>query len=208
LTLYSSEHIEDIAVLARQVREKITKFSFKYKDVSYDAKNDATKVTNDGIILLSKSLPNLKFFELPGTWLITDDGLIGLIQNCSQMRSIEVTGTSGNGGVIEGKALDQLRAHPEWVPGLKSLLLVDNEKSKVFMTAMREMSRARPELTISLVSRSEEKNYGDWDLKESSKHFRNGRKSTAKPKSKVYKPYTGGFKPYTGGQYGPFYGRW
>jgi hypothetical protein len=66
---------------------------------------------------------------------------------------------------------------------------------------MREMSRARPELTISLVSRSEEKNYGDWDLKESSKHFRNGRKSTAKPKSKVY-------KPYTGGRYGPFYGRW
>jgi hypothetical protein len=78
----------------------------------------------------------------PGTQLITDDGLIGLIQNCSLMKNLKVSGTSGGGRRIEGNAHNELRAHPEWVPGLKSLKLVDNEKSKVFMTAMREMSRA------------------------------------------------------------------
>ncbi|CAJ0548580.1 Ff.00g021930.m01.CDS01 [Fusarium sp. VM40] len=203
----TDEHIEEIALLTRRVREKITHFSFKYTDVSYDAKNDAKQVTNHGIILLSKSLPNLKVLELPGTKLITDDGLIGLFQNCSQMKNLEVSGSSYGGGPIEGNALDELRAHPEWVPGLKSLKLVDNESNKVFMTAMKEMSRARPALAISLVSRSEEKNYGDWDLEVSSKHFKNGRKSSAKPRGDRFMSQDFGLYG-GGGRYGSFYGRY
>ncbi|KAM0213200.1 hypothetical protein ACHAPA_003205 [Fusarium lateritium] len=208
----TDEHIEDIAVLARQVREKITQFSFKYTDVSYTAKNNATGVTDKGLIHLAKSLPNLKVLELPGTRLITDDGLTGFFQNCPQMKSLEVTGSSGSGGSsLVGKAFDELRQHPEWVPGLKSLIVVDNEQSKVFMKAMREMSKTRSTLAVSLVSRHESKNYGDWDLEENSKHFKNGRKSSAKPRGKRFKSPE--WDPYADdGKYGPsfrpFFGRW
>jgi hypothetical protein len=105
------------------------------------------------------------------------------------MRSLEVTGASGGRGRIEGKALDELRGHPELVPALKSLILVDNEQNKVFMKAMREMSKARPALTISLVSKSETKNYGDWDLEGGSTHYKNGRKSSTKPRGKRFKSW-------------------
>ncbi|KIL84857.1 hypothetical protein FAVG1_11727 [Fusarium avenaceum] len=186
---------------------KTVSFGSQFVLTDYDAKNDAKQVTNHGIILLSKSLPNLKVLELPGTKLITDDGLIGLFQNCSQMKNLEVSGGSYSGGPIEGNALDELRAHPEWVPGLKSLKLVDNESNKVFMTAMKEMSKARPALAISLVSRSEEKNYGDWDLEVSSKHFKNGRKSSAKPRGDRFMSQDFGLYG-GGGRYGSFYGRY
>jgi hypothetical protein len=171
--------------------------------VSYDAKNDAKDVTNKGIIRLVKSLPNLTVLELPGTRLITDDGLIGLIHNCFQMRGLEVSGMSGGGSLIEGKALDELREHPEFVPALKSLILADKEQSKDFMKAMREMSKARPALAVSLVSRSETKNYGDWDLEERSTHYKNGRKSSAKPRGKRFK--SPDFNPW---EFKSFYGRW
>lgn len=173
-------------MLTRRVREKITHFTFKYTDVSYDAKNDAKQVTNHGVILLSKSLPNLKVLELPGTTLITDEAVIALIQNCPQMKSIEVAG-SRYGGLVEGKALDELREHPEFVPGLKSLILENNEGSKVFMKALREMSKARPALEISLVSRTQTKSYGDWCLEENATHYKNGRKSLKKPSGKRFK---------------------
>ncbi|KAJ4266062.1 hypothetical protein NW762_004035 [Fusarium torreyae] len=200
----TDEHIDDIAVLARQ---------FNYTDVSYDAKNDARGVTNEGAIRLAKALPNLKIVELPGTGRISDEGLIGFFKNLPHLRTLEVTGCGRNfisGSDVTGRAFDELRQHPEWVPNLKSLIVKDRQNDKEFVKSVRELGKERGTLMISLVSRHEEKNYGDWDLEESSTHYKKGRKQSEKPKNKRFAspemdPFL--FGKWGGGGYGPW-GKW
>ncbi|KAF5672565.1 hypothetical protein FHETE_3699 [Fusarium heterosporum] len=172
----TDEHIEDLSLLARLVCKKITHFTFNYSDVSYDAKNDAAAVTDKGLVRLSKLLPNLRVLKLQGTRLITDDGLVSALKNFWGLRSLEVTGLTGGCSPISGEAFRVLREHVEYAPALQSLLLVNGESSKDFMKAMREMGRARPQLVVSLVSTSEEKKWGDWELRRISSHFKNGRR--------------------------------
>ncbi|KAJ4135115.1 hypothetical protein NW768_004732 [Fusarium equiseti] len=172
----TDEHIEDIAVLARQVREKITQLSFRYSYVSYEAKNDARAVTNQGAIRLTKVLPNLKVLKLQGTAEITDEGIAAFLKGLPNLQILEVTGTIGMSKMPSGKLFDEFRRHPGWAPDLRSLAIKDNESDKVFMKSMREMSRSRPDLAISLVNKSEEKRWGDWKLTSTSKDFQKGRK--------------------------------
>lgn len=44
------------------------------------------------------------------------------------------------------------------------------------MNSMRELGKARPAMTIELVSVSEEKKWGDWELVKSWTKYKNGRK--------------------------------
>ncbi|RFN46295.1 hypothetical protein FIE12Z_9449 [Fusarium flagelliforme] len=176
----TDEHIEDIAVLARPVREKITQLSFRYSDVSYDAKNDARAVTNQGALRLTKILPNLKVLKLQGTAEITDEGIAAFLKNLSSLQMLEVTGTIGMSNKPSGRVFDEFRQHPEWAPDLRSLAVKDNESDKVFMKSMREMSKLRPSLIVSLVSRSQEKKWGDWELTSTTKDFGNGRKMSTR----------------------------
>ncbi|KAF4992799.1 hypothetical protein FGRMN_6901 [Fusarium graminum] len=171
----TDEHIEDLSVLGRLVREKITHFTFNYTDVSYDAKNDAAAVTNKGLIRLSQILPNLRVLALRGTRLITDDGLIGALKNFRTMRSFEVTGTTGGCSAVSGQVFHTIREDALFAPALENLLLIDGESSTDFMKAMRAMSRARPYMIVSLIRTSEEKKWGDWEMRKITKRYRNGR---------------------------------
>jgi hypothetical protein len=127
--------------LARQVRDKITEFTFKYTDISYTAKNDATAVTNQGALRLSEALPNLKIVKLPATREITDEGIAAFLKNLPKLKSLEVSGASGGSGDVTGKVFDELLEHAEWAPGLKNLFVLDREQNKDFMKSMRAMSK-------------------------------------------------------------------
>jgi len=48
------------------------------------------EITDDGLINLAKSCPNLQSINLDGCWKITDDGLIKLAQSCPNLQSINL----------------------------------------------------------------------------------------------------------------------
>ncbi|KAH7175880.1 hypothetical protein EDB81DRAFT_706042 [Dactylonectria macrodidyma] len=174
----TDDHIDDLLVLAKPVLQKIVKFIFTYKDVSYGAKNTAKDLTNEAVIRLAQACPSLKIVQLPGTHL-NDDGLLGLLKNCDKLTIVELTGTSGTKREkSSGKALDELREHPEWVPKLKQLSLEEKEDNKLFMKAMRALTKERIGLTVVLVTRNEYKKWGDWELEERRETYKKGRKQS------------------------------
>ena len=61
------------------------------------------------------------------------------------------------------------------MPNLEKLILPRNENAK-FMKAMRAATKEWDELTVQLVSISETKKWGDWDLEKMSQEFNKGRK--------------------------------
>lgn len=177
----TDDHIDDIIALGSPICKKIWYFTFAFEDVSYGAKNDAKALTNDAVVRLSKSCPSLKTVQLQGTAHVTDDGLLGLFQNCPNLTSVEVTYVTRNHtGGLTGRALDELREHPEWAPKLKKLILGESEHNKVFMKAMRALTRERTGLTVTLVSRSERKRWGDWELEETRESYKKGRVARAR----------------------------
>ncbi|KAF4963913.1 hypothetical protein FSARC_8107 [Fusarium sarcochroum] len=172
----TDDHIDDILVLARQVREKITQFIFCYGDVSYDAK----ALTNEAVVRLAKGLPKLRVFYLPGANEVGDQGLLGFLENCPDLRSVEITFTSNasSGGTrISGKVFEQWQQHPEWAPGLKQLIMFGDPENREFMKPLRELGKQREGLVITFLVRQEEKKYRDWQLAEYPKaHYQKGRK--------------------------------
>jgi len=118
----------------------------------------------------------LKVLKPQGTAEITDEGIAAFLKNLSSLQILEVTGTIGMSETPSGKLFDEFRQHPEWAPDLRSLSVKDNESDKVFMKSMREMSKSRPGVTVSLVDKSEEKKEGDWRLTSTTKDFLNGQK--------------------------------
>lgn len=172
----SSDHIDDILALGSPICKKIVHFIFIYEDVGYGARNNAQSLTNEAVVRLGKSCPNLKKVQLQATSHVTDDGLLGLFQNCPNLTSVELTGTSrGSGDNLSGMALDELREHPEWVPKLKKLILGEGEHNKLFMKAMRALTKERPGLTVTLLQRHEVKKWGDWELEETKIEYKKGR---------------------------------
>ena len=153
---------------------------FQYGDVSYDAHNSAQSLTDDAIVRLAKACPSLKIVQLQATSRITDDGLLGFFKNCPKLTSIELTGTSrGGGNFLSGKALEELRENPEWVPKLKKLIVGEREDNTRFMKVMRTLTKEREGLTVSLLQRDEVKKWGDWELEETKTDYKKGRKQSA-----------------------------
>ncbi|KFH45552.1 hypothetical protein ACRE_036380 [Hapsidospora chrysogenum ATCC 11550] len=75
---------------------------------------------------------------------INDHGLLGLFQDCPNLNSVEVTGHSrGIQDAVAGRALDELREHPERAPKLRKLILGEGESNKVFMKAMHALTKER-----------------------------------------------------------------
>lgn len=163
-------------VLAVQVRKKIANFIFKYSDVSYDAKNDAKGLTNAGVIRLAEGLPNLKQVMLPSASNVTDDGLIGLLKNCPKLTTVEVSGHSGYHATFSDKAMTKLQENPHWAPKLKSLIIGETDSNKEFMKAMRACTKERDKLVVTLITRSEVKKWGDWELESIAHDYKKGRK--------------------------------
>ncbi|KAH7124723.1 hypothetical protein EDB81DRAFT_699151 [Dactylonectria macrodidyma] len=176
----TDDHIDDILALGSSVYQKITHFVFIYEDVSYGARNNAQSLTSEAVVRLAKACPNLRRVQLQATSSITDDGLLGLFENCPNLISVEVTGASRSSGhSLSGKALDELRENPEWVPKLKKLTLGEGEHNRVFMKAMRALTKERTGLTVTLLQRHEVKKWGDWELEEIKTDYKKGRLQSA-----------------------------
>ncbi|KAF6528649.1 hypothetical protein BFJ70_g16283 [Fusarium oxysporum] len=174
--LLTDDHIDDILALGSPVCEKIVQFIFEYEDVGYGARNNAESLTNEAVVRLGKSCPNLKKVQLQATCRVTDDGLLSFFENCPNLTSVELTGTSrGSRDKLFGQALDQLREHQEWAPKLKKLILGEDERNKLFMNAMRSLTKERPGLTVTLLQRHEVKKWGDWELEETKMVYKKGR---------------------------------
>ncbi|EWZ99771.1 hypothetical protein FOWG_00170 [Fusarium oxysporum f. sp. lycopersici MN25] len=175
----TDDHIDDILVMARPVREKIWRFDFKFIDVSYDAKNGARDVTDEAVVRLAKGLPSLRTVLLPSANRVNDKGFLALVSHCPDLRLPELTAAStGSLGStkLSPKALQELCAHPEWAPGLKQLVITTDEENKEFMKAMHALGKQREKLVTTLLSRSEEKKWGDWEISTISNHYMKGRK--------------------------------
>lgn len=142
--------------------------------MSYRAQNGAHSLTSEAVVRLAKACPNLNKVQLQAASNVTDDGLRGLFEKCPNLISVEVTGAS-SGSRISGQLLDELREKPEWVPKLKNLIVGETEENKVFMKAMRALTKERTGLTVTLLHREEVKNGGDWELEERKAHYKNGR---------------------------------
>ncbi|KAF5534535.1 major facilitator superfamily transporter [Fusarium mexicanum] len=129
----TDDHIDDILVLSRQVREKIWQFIFYFSDVSYTAKNGAKDLTNEAVIRLAKGLPNLRTVSLPSAERVGDVGFLALISNCPDLRLLEISPairSTLNAVNITAKAFDEFCEHPEWFPGLKQIVISDDESNK------------------------------------------------------------------------------
>ncbi|RBR14796.1 hypothetical protein FVER53590_03593 [Fusarium verticillioides] len=175
----TDDHIDDILVLSRQVREKIWQFIFNFSDVSYTAKNGARDLTNEAVIRLAKGLPNLRTVSLPSANKVGDAGFLSLISNCRDLRLLEITPSSTNSyGLTKttAKALDEFCEHPEWAPGLKQIIITNDEQNKDFMKSMRALSKQREKLVVTLLDRSKEKKWGDFEITTIPEHFMKGRK--------------------------------
>ncbi|KAH7179297.1 uncharacterized protein B0J16DRAFT_387130 [Fusarium flagelliforme] len=144
-----------------------------------DAKNGARDVTNQAIVRLAKALPNLRTVSLPSANKVSDEGFLALISNNPNLKLLEITPSatrSSSLAKISSKALDEFCAHPEWAPDLKQILLENNESNKEFMKSMRELSKQREKLVVTLLERWEEKKWGDFDIHTRPMHYLKGRK--------------------------------
>ncbi|KAF5685228.1 hypothetical protein FCIRC_3531 [Fusarium circinatum] len=141
--------------------------------------NGARDLTNEAVIRLAKGLPNLRTVSLPSADRVGDAGFLALISNCPDLRLLELTPgnrSSRDAVKITAKAFDGFCEHPEWAPGLKQIVISDDESNKEFMKSMRVLRKQREKLVVTLLDRSEQKKWGDWELTTMSKHYMKGRK--------------------------------
>ncbi|KAK1634690.1 hypothetical protein BDP81DRAFT_395966 [Colletotrichum phormii] len=142
--------------------ERLTSFSFVYHDVDYDATNSAEELTDDDIIKIARACPKLKGFYLPGASGLTEKAFLALCEHCPDLSTLQISKASrGPGNTGHDIVFEALRNHPEWVPKLKELRIA---KMSWTSKVLRELSKARPKLHIILISTSEVKKWGDWQL--------------------------------------------
>ena len=144
------------------VCRSLWKFVFQYSDVSSGAHNHAAHLTEGAVLRLTENCPNLRCVQLQGTKGLTDNALICFFRRCADLTDLEISATSGGGSSLTGTSFDTLRENPDWAPKLIKLR-VNEDKSKLFMKAMRELTRAREQLLVQLVWVSEHKVYRDDD---------------------------------------------
>ncbi|KAH6681052.1 P-loop containing nucleoside triphosphate hydrolase protein [Plectosphaerella plurivora] len=104
---------------------------------------------------------------------VTDAALIALTQHCPKLAEVYLTGAK--------------------------LHLHNIAENKEAMKPLREASKARPDLIIYMVSKSEEKHYGDWEMVTHTDVYFKGRKcpdGKLPKKKRTYNPPNGGFGGY------------
>ncbi|EFQ87528.1 hypothetical protein PTT_16971 [Pyrenophora teres f. teres 0-1] len=166
----ADNHINDILSLGPKVCKILTDFEFDYKDVDYDAHNDAQGITPAALLTFLEASPSLKRISLPGANL-NDDALIGCLAWCDKLTHLEITGSN-----ITAKSFLGAAENPDWAPGLKKLRVPQGNTK--YMQAMRVLGKTRPELTIELVTYREEKKHGSFYLVVRVEKYRKGRKVT------------------------------
>lgn len=176
----SSQHIHELTSIGPRLCGGLTHFEFNFKDVSYDANNSAQELTDKAVIHVTKLCPKLRFVQLQGTSGLQDITLEALF-NCTDISYVELTTHSSHGNSqLDGSALDKLREHPHWGTKLKKLRLPDQDTAcggrDSLTRAVRALTKERDKLLVQLVSVSECKKWGDWELEVSHTNFRKGRK--------------------------------
>lgn len=147
----TSEHINELISKGPRLCHSLTHFEFNFPDVSFTANNSAEEVTDEAIIHLAKSCPNLRFVQLQGTLGLHGPSLEALFDNCADIEHIELTRHLGNAaGQLDGSALDKLRANPHWGTNLKMLRLPDHCES--LKKAVCALTKERKTLLVQLVS--------------------------------------------------------
>lgn len=176
----SSNHIDELLAMGPKVCGNLTDFIFFFGDTSYGAYNGANDMTDEAVVRLAKSCPKLKKIQLQCVPGLTDGALLAFFQHCPNVTSLEISGSSGGGGLdFSGAALDALREQPGWVPSLKKLILPRKSYGETnFTKSMRALSKRREALTVQLVSVSESKKWGDWELERISETYKKGRKQS------------------------------
>ncbi|KAL1871760.1 hypothetical protein Plec18167_006910 [Paecilomyces lecythidis] len=177
------QHINELTLMGPRICKSLTHFEFLFDDVSYDAKNSAEELTDKAIIHLAELCPNLRFVQLQGTSGLQDITLEALFNNCANISHVELTTHSRHGNSrLDGSALDKLREHPHWGTKLKKLRLPSQDTRcdgrDSFTRAVRALTKERNKLLVQLVSVSEVKKWGDWELEVYHTNFRKGRKQT------------------------------
>jgi hypothetical protein len=181
--LPSSQHIYELTSVGPRLCRSLTHFEFHFEDVSYDAENSAQELSDQAVIHLTKLCPKLRFVQLQGTSGLQDITLEALFKNCADISYVEITTHTRDGNSrLDGSALDQLREHPRWGTKLK-LLRLPNQDTKCdgrdsLTGAVRALTKERDKLLVQLVSVSELKKWGDWELEVWHTNFRKGRKQS------------------------------
>jgi hypothetical protein len=164
--------------MGSRVCEKLTDFMFAETDVSYDAHNDI-KVTDQTVVRLAKSCPNLKVVQLQGIYGMPDAVLLTFLRYCPNLTSLELSGVAQK---FSADAFLEIQDHPEWTPKLKSLLLTAREggdkESKAYMKEMRNLTRQRHGLVVTLVDTMEVKKWGDWEQEITKINYKKGREQS------------------------------
>ncbi|KAL2289489.1 hypothetical protein FJTKL_01760 [Diaporthe vaccinii] len=93
----TSKHIQDLLAMGPSICEKLWEFEFIYDDVTYDAHNSATDLTNAAIELIAQSCPSLRRVKLPGTCGLTHETLAALFEDCPNLSEVEIAGASRGG---------------------------------------------------------------------------------------------------------------
>lgn len=170
----SSRHIDDILALGSSVCGNLLEFEFCFKDVSYDARNDAWGVTTEGLVRLARACPGLTRVQLQRTTKIKDAALLAFVEHCPDLVSLEITDGPGQEHSFTERAFDELREHPDWADELDELI-ISHGGSRRSMKALRRLGRRRQGLTITMVGLCEEKKWGDWELERVETQYRAGR---------------------------------
>ncbi|CAG9988091.1 unnamed protein product [Clonostachys byssicola] len=173
------EHINELISLGPHICRNLTHFEFGYSDVNYGAKNSAEELTDEAVIRLVELCPKLRRMQLQGTSGLKDITLEAIFEYCPNISYVEIT-TASRGGFngLNGSALDTLREHPDWGTKLKTLRLPkpDSCSGRDPLTrAVRALTKERNKLSVQLVSVSERKKWGDWELEIYHALFRKGR---------------------------------
>ncbi|KAF2690397.1 hypothetical protein K458DRAFT_483759 [Lentithecium fluviatile CBS 122367] len=172
--------IDEILALSLRVTKNFRIFRFEHTDVSYTA-HSGNSMTSKTTIRLAKACPELREETLQNCGACNDAVLLAFFAHCPKLQTLELTG----GRLIDGSAFDRLTATPELARSLKLFQLTDNN-DRAFMKSMKAMTKARPRMKVTLVSQSEIKKWGDWELETYYTTYKMGREFVERPKDEYW----------------------
>lgn len=166
--------------MGKGICEKLWEFEFIYSDVGYHAHNSAESLTDADIKLLAQSCPGLRRLKLGGTSGLTHEALVALFDGCPDLSQVEITGVSRGKGSDTKAIFALMLEEPDLAPKLRRLRLdrlCAPFTSSVELKEMKAVTRQRKGLLVELVTTTEVKKWGDWELEVYGDSCRNGRVS-------------------------------
>ncbi|POS86703.1 hypothetical protein EPUL_003477 [Erysiphe pulchra] len=133
-----SEHID--AITTSTIAENLKKLHFGDSDTG-----NGRYVSDQAIIRLVQKCPKLEEIVFDSATSLTDKSLLAIAQNCSSIRSINISGNDKIHGGVKGNCFDQLAANPDIAPRLMTLTLLDQS---VKHKKIKLLTKQRPGLTI------------------------------------------------------------